>query len=85
MDIPIQRILGNLTDDSWDMLKLIDENPTITFKEIRVETNLSQEKAYKTLAFLEGALLITNKRKTDARFTCYEITEYGKYALANKN
>lgn len=82
ISIPISEVLNNLNEFSWKILKLLNENQTQSFLDIRKELELSQEKSYKEIARLEGALLITSKRDLrDQRSILYSLTDYGKAAI----
>jgi len=81
MDVPIKRIIDNLNEPSLELLRLIKDNPGISFKDIRQQSNYSQEKTYKLLALLEGGILIQSQRQNDARSNGYETTKYGDFVL----
>lgn len=82
MNIPLNEIAANLNEFGWRILKLIKKNERATFNELRNELGLSQEKSYKEVARLEGALLIVSKRDPkDQRSNLYSLSEYGEKLL----
>lgn len=81
--IPLDEIAANLNMFSWKILELLSKIESSNFLEMKRELELSQEKSYKELARLEGALLIVSKRDPrDQRSVLYSITEYGKNVLS---
>jgi len=83
--IPLEEISKNLNEISWDVLSLLREQP-LNFVDIRSRLSLSQEKAYKELARLEGACLIQTKQSTkDQRSKIYSLTPYGENVFKFKN
>jgi|GEM_PF-1830449 len=82
LSIPLNEVIKTLNETSWQLLKLIQEKPNFSFKDIRNESNLSQEKCYKELCRLEGGVLVvTNRDQSDRRVNGYSITQYGQAAL----
>lgn len=81
--VPLTEIMDTLNENCWSVLKLIQENPYSSLREIRTTINFSQEKCYKILSQLEGGVLIkTNRGLSDGRVNGYSITEYGTLALS---
>lgn len=77
--IPLDVLASNINEFGWKILNLINENDHATFNEVRSELGLSQEKSYKEIARLEGALLIvSNRDPKDQRSILYSLSEYGK-------
>lgn len=80
--IPLENVVQSMNDTSWYLLELIKDKPNLSFKDIRKESNLSQEKCYKELCRLEGGVLVvTNRYLDDRRVIGYHITEYGNAAI----
>ncbi|MED5052567.1 winged helix DNA-binding protein [Anoxybacillus rupiensis] len=83
--IPLEEILKNLNEISWDILDILKDQ-SLNFVDIRSRLSLSQEKAYKELARLEGACLIQSKQNTkDQRSKIYSLTPYGESVFEFKN
>jgi DNA-binding MarR family transcriptional regulator len=80
--VPLMEIAKNLNSISWSILKLLNHQQSISYSTVRQELEISQEKASKELARLEGAYLIESKRDMkDQRFSLYTMTRYGKEIL----
>jgi DNA-binding MarR family transcriptional regulator len=76
--IPLKEIAESLNDVSWDILDMLARKENINSKEIRDKLKISNEKLYKELARLEGALLIGSKRDPkDKRYLMMNLTQYG--------
>lgn len=81
--VPLNEIMETLNENCWSVLKLIQENPHSSLKEIRNATGFSQEKCYKILSQLEGGVLIkSNRNLNDGRVNGYSVTAYGTTALS---
>lgn len=78
-NIPLSEIAASTTEFGWKILFLIRDEQNISFKEIREKIGISQEKIYKEISKLEGALLISTFRDPkDQRSNLFILTEYGK-------
>ncbi|HZH59656.1 MAG TPA: hypothetical protein VEY70_08785 [Metabacillus sp.] len=78
INIPLEEVASNLNEISWSILESLREK-SLNFIELRSRLQLSQEKAYKELARLEGACLIHSKVGTkDQRTKMYFLTTYGE-------
>ena len=80
--VPLHEIFQQFNPNTWAVLKYINENPEVSLIGIRKELNLSQIKAEKEIARLEGSFFIkTERNPVDQRLMLYRITEYGLEAL----
>lgn len=85
INIPLSEVASNLNDFSCRILKLLEDHKQVNFKEIKQHVGLSQEKTYKEIARIEGALLINVQRDpNDQRSVLYSLTEYGAAVLQIK-
>lgn len=81
MTIPLEEIAANTNEFGWKILKLLNQDNS-TFLEMKKELGLSQEKCYKEISRLEGALLIVSRRDPkDQRSNLFSLSEYGKALL----
>jgi len=84
MKINVQDLTTSFNKLSWDILELIQKEP-VNYKKLREETGTSQDKMYREIARLEGAMLIVSEKDAvDQRVTNYSLSEYGKYVLENR-
>lgn len=84
MQIQLKEIADNINAIGWKALDLLRNNQ-LSFLKLKGELGLSQEKTYKELAKLEGALLITASRGIeDQRVILYSLTKYGEEILKFK-
>lgn len=78
LSIDLQDIAKILNPISWDILTMLSKTETLSYSEIRNKLKLSQEKASKEIARLEGGLLIISKRDDiDSRHLNFRLTEHG--------
>ena len=85
INIPFSEVAANLNDFSWKVINFLYVRKQVSFNELRQHVGLSQEKTYKEIARLEGALLIHSERDpNDQRSVRYSLTKYGEVA-ANSN
>ncbi|MCZ2845861.1 MAG: MarR family winged helix-turn-helix transcriptional regulator [Candidatus Bathyarchaeota archaeon] len=83
--ISIEELAKHRTDVGWEILNLLDLKERLTLNELKGEVRISQEKLYKEIARLEGALLIEAKQDPlDNRRMPYSLTDYGKKILVHK-
>lgn len=76
--INLQDIKKNLTSLSMDILEMLKKSESLSYKQIKEQLNVGQNKASKEIARLEGALLIeTKKSDIDGRENKLSLTEYG--------
>lgn len=84
--IPLEDIAKNLSPISWDILKMLQKSEYLSYSEIKNKIGVSQEKASKEIARLEGALLITSRRdEIDQRILKFSLTENGLEILNYKS
>ena len=60
--INLQDIKKNLTSLSIDILEMLKKSESLSYKQIKEQLNVGQNKASKEIARLEGALLIETKK-----------------------
>lgn len=84
--IALKDIAKNLNSISWDILDILSKKENIKYNELKKILKISQEKAYKEIARLEGALLIFSKQDDrDKRILRFNITENGLKILNYRN
>lgn len=77
-NISLEIISKNLTPLSWDLLQMLSKTEFLSYGQIKKRLGVSQDKASKEIARLEGAILINSKRgDIDQRIIKFYITEYG--------
>lgn len=83
--IPIEELAKHRTEVGWEILSLLELKERLILNELKGEIGISQEKLYKEIGRLEGALLIEAKQDPlDNRRMPYSLTDYGKKVLLHK-
>lgn len=86
MDISLENVAEGLNSISWDILSILNKNEEISYMEIKNKLKISQEKANREIARLEGARLVkTYKDDINARVKKFRLSEYGLEILKIKN
>lgn len=78
MNISLETIAKRLNPLSWDILQMLSKTEFLSYGEIREKLKVSQDKASKEIARLEGGALIDSRRDDiDQRVVKFCINEYG--------
>lgn len=76
--IQLEDIAAALNNISWDILSMLSKTESLSYSEIKKKLNVSQDKASKEIARLEGGLLIKSKRDDiDSRLLKFSLTDNG--------
>lgn len=80
--ITLDEIKNNLPNISYNILQMLYNNESLSYKEIVEKLKVGQNKAAKEIARLEGALLIESKKSDlDGRENKLSLTVYGQQLL----
>lgn len=83
--ILLEDIAKGLNQINWDILKFLSKSEYLSYSEIKKRLGVSQDKASKEIARLEGALLLKSQRdEIDQRVVKFFITEHGLKILNYK-
>jgi DNA-binding MarR family transcriptional regulator len=84
--IKLEDVAKGLNSISWDVLKMLTKNESLTYSQIKTKLGVGQNKATNELNRLRGAILIQDKRdEMDARILHFSITDYGMKILKYKD
>lgn len=83
--IRLADIAKALNSISWDILKMLTKNESLTYSQVKTKLGVGQTKATNELNRLRGALLIqANRDELDARILHFSITDNGMKILKYK-
>ena len=83
--ILLKDIAQRLNSISWDILTLLYKTEELSYSEIKNKLKVSQDKASKEIARLEGALLVDSRRDDiDTRYIKFKITDNGMNIMQHR-
>lgn len=83
--ILLKDIAKSLNSVSWRILEILENEDQVSYTDIKAKLGVSQNKAAKEIARLEGALLIESKKDDiDSRVYNFKLTSNGEKILKLK-